>query len=145
MAEGYNNINKAKSRQLELLIQAHKGRINNFLFNVNSHKNDLIAEENVDKQLIITPDWYREFLQALTLVDKKEKLKKLTELTEDHPEFVTSRLYLAQLHFELVEMPKAKVHVEKILSSSSHILHKDGISGQAHSLLGQISEKRRPL
>ncbi|MCH2206098.1 MAG: hypothetical protein MK132_09550 [Lentisphaerales bacterium] len=140
IGRGYNNINKAKSRQLELLIQAHKGRINNFLFNVNSHKNDLIAEKNVNKKLIITPDWYREFLQVLTLEDTQEKLKKLTELTESHPAFVTSRLYLAQLYFDIGSLAKAKGNVQKILSAPSHLLHKDGISGQAHSLLGQISE-----
>ena len=143
IGRGYNNINKSKSRQLDLLIQAHKARINNFLFNVNSHKNDLIAENNVDKKMIITPDWYRDFLKALTVEKAEEKLKLLNELSESHPDFVTSKLYLSQIYFEMGNTTEAKKHAKFILKSPSRLLHKDGFSAQAHSLLGQIYEKNR--
>lgn len=140
IGRGYNNINKEKSRQLDLLIQAHKGRINNFLFNVNSHKNDLIAENKVDKKKIITPEWYRDFLRALTGEKAEDKLKSLNELSEAHPEFVTSRLYLSQIHFELGNYAESKRHAEYILQFPSKLLHKDGFTAQANSLIGQLYE-----
>ncbi len=74
IGRGYSNINKSKSRQLETLIQSHKARITNFLFKVNSFKNDLIAEQGVKLNQIITPNAYRSFLQILMMEDTIKKL-----------------------------------------------------------------------
>jgi tetratricopeptide (TPR) repeat protein len=135
---GYSAINKSKSRQLELLIQAHHARIGNFLFNVNSYKNDLIAEENVARNKIITPECYREFLKALGEESVNQRLKKIEALVERFPHFNTVKLYLAKLYLKVGKVKESQEFVVEIINSKSRLLHKDGILGQAYFVLAKI-------
>ena len=139
IGRGYSNINKSKSRQLETLIQSHKARITNFLFNVNSFKNDLIAEQGVKRNQIITPEAYRMFLKTLMEKDFLVKLKKLEELNQQFPEFRAVQFYLGEEYLEVTKTDKAVEFFNKIILKRNPIIHKDGFVGQAFTSLAKIN------
>ena len=110
IGRGYNNINKTKSRQLTSLIQAHNSRISNFFFNINSRKNDLLAEHDVHGNQIITPDMYRKFLKVLINENIAEREKGLVQISKDFPDFEAARFYLGALNFVSVFFEEAKAN-----------------------------------
>ena len=138
IGRGYSNINKTKSRQLETLIQSHKARITNFLFNVNSFKNDLIAEKGVNRNQIITPESYRDFLKVLMVENYLEKLKKLEALHQKFPEFKAVQYYLGEEYIQIKKTEKAVDLFNKLIENRSQIVHKDGFVGQAFTSLARI-------
>lgn len=142
IGRGYSSINTAKSRQLQTLIQSHKARINNFLFSVNSFKNDLIAEKGVKTNQIITPDGYRKFLQTLMIEDYLKKLKNLEELHEKFPEFKSVQFYLAEEYLKADKADKAIVLFESLIKHRNPIVHKDGFVGQSYTSLAKISYQK---
>ena len=139
IGRGYSNINKTKSRQLETLIQSHKARITNFLFNVNSFKNDLIAEKGVKANQIITPESYREFLKVLMIEDYLEKLKKLEELNQKFPEFRALQFYLGEEYLQVKKTDKAVELFNKLTANRNPLIHKDGFVGQAFTSLAKVN------
>ena len=141
IGRGYSNINKTKSRQLQTLIQSHKARITNFLFTVNSFKNDLVAEKGVERNQIITPDSYRDFLKILIIEDYVEKLKKLEELNQKFPGFKAVQFYLGEEYLKVNKNEQASVLFNKLVSSRNPIIHKDGFVGQAYTSLAGIALK----
>jgi len=143
IGRGYSNINKSKSRQLETLIQSHKARITNFLFNVNSFKNDLIAEKGVKRNQIITPEAYRSFLKVLMIEDYLEKLKKLEELNKNFPEFKAVQFYLGEEYAKSEKTEKAVALFNKLVGKRNQIIHKDGFVGQAFTSLAKINYKSK--
>lgn len=139
IGRGYTNINKTKSRQLQTLIQSHKARITNFLFSVNSFKNDLIAEKGVKRKQIITPDAYRTFLKVLMIEDYVKKLKSLEELHIKFPEFKSVQYYLAEDYLRVSKTDKAVQLFEGLIENRNPILHKDGFVGQSFTSLAKIN------
>ena len=138
IGRGYNNINRTKSRQLDVLIQAHQARITNFLFNVNSLKNDLIAEKKIPRNKIITPVQYRLFLRSLIEKDTTKRLEDLKDIAKSYPGFQAAWFYLAQTYFEKGELKQAGAFLRKVLENRNPLLHKDGFVGQAYLMLAEI-------
>ena len=138
IGRGYNNINKEKSRQLNTLIQSHKARITDFLFSVNSFKNDLIAEQGVMRNQIITPDAYRTFLKVLMIEDYVEKVKKLEELNGKFPGFKAVQYYLGEEYLNSKNYEKASKLFGSLIQNRNPIVHKDGFVGQSYTSLAKI-------
>lgn len=143
IGRGYSSINTTKSRQLQTLIQSHKARINNFLFSVNSFKNDLIAEKGVKPNQIITPDGYRTFLKTLMIEDYLKKQKSLEELHIKFPEFKSVQYYLAEEYIKVDKTEKAIDLFEELIEHRNTIVHKDGFVGQSFTSLAKISFEQK--
>lgn len=143
IGRGYSNINKTKSRQLQTLIQSHKARITNFLFAVNSFKNDLIAEKGIERNHIITPAAYRLFLKILMIEDLSKKLKSLEELHVKFPEFKSAQYYLAEEYLRVDNTAKAIELFNSLINTRNPIIHKDGFVGQSYTSLAKINFEQK--
>ena len=139
MGQGYSNINKEESRKLSMLIQSHQMRITNFLFNVNSWRNDLLAENKIAHIRFISPDVYREFFKVMRLAELAEKQNGLQKILEKHPSFMTARFYLAETYFQQKNWSEAGRLFKQVSASNNPLLHKDGFVGQAHTRQAAIA------
>ena len=123
MGQGYSNINKDESRKLSMLIQSHQMRITNFLFNVNSWRNDLLAENKIAHKRFISPDVYRAFFKVMRLAELAGKQNGLQKILEKHPTFMTARFYLAETYFEQKNWSEAGSLFKQVSASHNPLLH----------------------
>jgi len=139
IGRGYSSINRDESRKLALLIQAHEMRITNFLFNVNTWRNDLVAEKGIKVDTFITPSNYREFLKILAMRDLRAKQLRLQEIMKKNPAFTLSRFYLAETFFDQKNWSAASRLFTEVTEQRAMLLHKDGFISQAYTRLAEIN------
>ena len=90
------------------------------------------------KNLLITPDLYRNFIKTLIEKDIEKRRKNLLHIAKGHPQFKEAQFYLGELELEAGNLDKSREYFNKVTGLKNPLLHKDGFMGQSFTKLARI-------
>ncbi|MGI6078641.1 MAG: tetratricopeptide repeat protein [Fastidiosipilaceae bacterium] len=129
-------IEKAKRRELNVIVQSYLQLLSKVQFEVNSRRGDLIHENNVAPNLFVTKSHYENFKEAMEVEDQAARVSALRTLCAQCPSFREAQYYLADALYSAGDITGAASICASLAEKNNPILQRDGFIGAVKADLG---------
>lgn len=142
IVKGRQKVAVERDRKLDSEIQNHRGRLVNFLFELNIRRSATKADLAVDETEFLTKDIYDTLQRALLDQDPRSRMNALRQCAAKCPAFREGLYYLAAAHHAAGQFEDAEQCLRELTARKSVLLRADGLLGGAYDILAEYSLRR---
>lgn len=139
---GREKAKTEKNRKLEAETQNHRGRLTNFLFELNIRRSSTKAVSGVDEGEFLTKETYDALQRALQDQNPRTRLATLRQCVGRCPAFREGLYYLAAAYHAANQFNEAEQCLLALTARKSRLLRCDGLLGGAYDILADYNLRR---
>ena len=139
---GREKAKEEKNRKLESETQNHRGRLTNFLFELNIRRSSAKAALGVAEDEFLTKETYDALQHGLQDQNPRTRLATLRKCVGRCPTFREGLYYLAAAYHAMNQFNEAEQCLVTLTSRKSTLLRCDGLLGGAYDILSEYSLRR---
>ncbi len=142
IVKGQQKVTLDKNRKIDAEIQNHRGRLVNFLFELNIRRSSAKAALGLDETEFLTKETYDALQRALLDQDPQGRMATLRQGAVKCPAFREGLYYLAAAHHAAGQFEEAERCLRELTARKSVLLRADGLLGGAYDILADYSLRR---
>lgn len=142
IVKGRQKVTVERDRKLDSEVQNHRGRLVNFLFELNLRRSSAKTALGVDETEFLTKEIYDTLQRALLDQDPASRMIALRQCAAKCPAFREGLYYLAAAHHTAGQFEDAEQCLRELTARKSVLLRSDGLLGGAYDILADYSLRR---
>jgi hypothetical protein len=142
IVRGREKVKTETQRKIDIETQNHRGRLTNFLFELNLQRSRVKREFGLDETAFLTKETYDLLQQALLDPNPRTRLGALRQCVSRCPAFREGLYYLAAAYHAADQLGDAEQCLVTLTTRKSALLRSDGLLGGAYDILADYSLRR---